>query len=124
MSALSVKAVVGFVLTARRGRTVVDVSFAAVLDFVRRGKLGLSAFDDWRVFRGRFVAGCCASGAELVVRLGIASELYALATARARTVLGERIQSFYQSNEATRLHERKTRAEHRQRHHAQTLRVE
>jgi hypothetical protein len=46
VSALSVKAVGWFVLTARRGRTVVDVSFAVVLDFVRRGKLELSEFDD------------------------------------------------------------------------------
>jgi len=43
--ALSATAVGWFVLTARRGRTPVKVSFAAVLGFVRWGKLELSVVE-------------------------------------------------------------------------------
>jgi hypothetical protein len=46
VSALSAKAVGWFVLTARRRRTSVEPSFAAGLDFARRGKLEQSVFDE------------------------------------------------------------------------------
>lgn len=88
---MSAKTVGWFVLTARRGRTTADVSFAAVHGFARRGKLELLVFDDSRGFRGRFVEGWFGVSSSVVVRRGIASEHYALATGRARTVIGERI---------------------------------
>jgi len=58
LSTLSVTTVGGLVLTARRRQTFAALSFGVVLDFARRGKLGLSVFDDLRVVRGWFVEGC------------------------------------------------------------------
>jgi hypothetical protein len=94
VSALSATAVGWFVVTVRRRRGPVEVSFAVVLDFVRRAKLESAALDECRGFRGWFVEGTCASGASLVVRRGIASEHYAFATGHAMTRFAERIRLF------------------------------
>lgn len=58
LSMLSVTTVDGLVLTARRRQTFAAVSFGAVLDFARRGKLEASVGRGCRGFRGRFVEGC------------------------------------------------------------------
>lgn len=91
LSTLSAKTVAGLVLTARRGRTFAEASFAAGRCLVRRGKLKASAGGAFRGFRVRFVAGCWGLDSAVVVRRGIASALYASAIGRARMVLAERI---------------------------------
>ena len=88
---MSAKAVDWFVLVAPRRRTPEEASFAVELGFVGWGKLEMSPFDDWRDGRCTFVGDCCGSVAELVVRRGIASEHYALATGRARMRVAARI---------------------------------